>query len=182
MKYIKLYESIKDIHNICEEYGIRNYTINSDGSIDVNSGVSLYDIGLTKLPLKFNKVSGSFICGSNKLTTLEGSPKWVGFDFNCGSNKLTSLEGCPEYVGGDFYCTFNDIISFEGFPKHVGEFYCQGNPIAEIWNLFLDKSKIEFFNDCDIIQDVVVILDRLNFFLEEIGKKPVKAVKGYYCI
>ena len=95
-------------------------------------------------------------------------------------NKLTSLEGCPERIGGGFLCSNNKLTSFEGFPKHIGDrFICSGNPIYEIWQLFKDKSKIEFFNDCDIIQDDVVILDRLNFFLEEIGKPTVNSVKGY---
>ncbi len=39
---------------------IRNYTINPDGSIDVDEDVWLYDKGLTKLPLKFNKVNELF--------------------------------------------------------------------------------------------------------------------------
>ncbi len=33
--------------------------------------VWLYDKGLTKLPLKFNKVNGYFDCSYNKLTSLE---------------------------------------------------------------------------------------------------------------
>ena len=36
--------------------------------------------------------------------------------------------------------------------------------------MFEDTTKIELFNDMDIIQDDTVILDRLNYFLEEIGK------------
>ena len=39
MKYIKVFENFKtekDIHNICNKYGIINYTINKDGSIDVD--------------------------------------------------------------------------------------------------------------------------------------------------
>jgi len=162
MRYIKLYESVKDIHYICKKYNIRDYTINSeDGSIDVNGSVDLIDKGLNKLPddIKINRVTGYF---------------------DCEDNYLTSLEGCPRYVGGNFYCRRNNINSFEGFPKHIGgNFYCGENPIVEIWGLFRDPSKIEFFNDCDIIQDGVVILDRLNFFLEEIGKKPVTKVEGY---
>ena len=140
----------EDIHKICKKYNIINYTINDDGSIDVDGDVNLRDRDLVKLPLKFRNVGG---------------------DFFCSYNNLTSFEGCPKYIGGDFFCHYNDIISFEGFPKHIGgNFYCDRNPIYEIWELFFDKSKIEFFNDCDIIQDRIVILDRLNYFLEEIRK------------
>jgi len=60
MKFIKLYESFTDIDSICKQYNIKNYTINSDGSIDVDGNVSLSNI--TQLPLKFGKVTGSFNC------------------------------------------------------------------------------------------------------------------------
>jgi len=70
-----------------------------------------------------------------------------------------------------------------------GEFYCVDNPIYEIWDLFEDYSKIEFLNDCDAIREPdnnskepIIILDRLNFFLEEIGKPTVTKVEGYKCI
>jgi hypothetical protein len=42
-----------DIDSICEKYGITNYTINDDGSIDVDGDVNLSCKNLTKLPLKF---------------------------------------------------------------------------------------------------------------------------------
>lgn len=74
MKHIKLF---KEIDAICKNYGITNYTINSDGSVDVYEPIVLNDMGLRKLPLKFGKVTGSFDCENNKLTTLKGSPKEV---------------------------------------------------------------------------------------------------------
>ena len=75
MKYLKLFENFEDIHEICKICGIENYTINPDGSIDVDGNVNLYEMELTKLPLKFNNVSGYFNCSWNDLTTLEGCPK-----------------------------------------------------------------------------------------------------------
>ena len=54
---------------ICEKYGITNYTINGDGSIDVDGDVNFYSKGLTELPLTFNKVSGYFSCANNQLTS-----------------------------------------------------------------------------------------------------------------
>ena len=98
---------MNSIPDICKQYNITNYTINDDESIDVNGDVWLDNKGLTELPLTFNKVSGWFSCGSNQLTTLKGSPKWVGLYFICDINKLTSLEFSPDYVGGDFYCRYN---------------------------------------------------------------------------
>ena len=108
MKHIRLFESFSDIGSICDEYGITNYTINSDGSIDVDGDVNLTNKKLTKLPVKFNKVSGNFYCSSNKLT-LEGGPKEVGGDFYCSNTQLTTLEGSPKEVGGDFNCFNNQL-------------------------------------------------------------------------
>ena len=95
---------------ICKKYNITNYTINPDGSIDVNGDVDLINKGLTELPLRFNKVSGYFDCDGNQLTSLKGSPKWVGDWFSCILNKLTSLDFGPDYVGDDFFCGENDLI------------------------------------------------------------------------
>ncbi len=187
---IKLFEEFtndhSEINEICDKYGIRNYTINSDGSIDVNGNVNLNDKGLTKLPLKFNKVGGSVNFYFNLLTTLEGSPVVVGGDFICSNNKLTSLEGCPKKVGGDFYCSHNQLTSFEGIPDNfnVGDYFdCGDNPIYELWILFEDYKHIELFNDLDIVRDYrTIVLQRLNEFLDMIGKPRVTEVKGYKCI
>ena len=72
---------------------IENYTINPDGSIDVDGNVSIENGRLEKLPLKFNKVSGDFYCSYNKLKTLEHSPLIIGGHFYCMNNPLESLEG-----------------------------------------------------------------------------------------
>ena len=166
MKYLKIFENFNSdekIHEICKKHNIENYTINKDHSIDVDDDVNLYRKGLTKIPLKFRKVSGYFDCDDNSLTSLEGSPTSVGGDFYCDNNKLTSLEGSPTSVGGYFYC--ND------------------NPVNEVYNLFNDKDKIELLNDYDIFRKVDgkpgIILDRLNSFLEDIGKESVTKVEGY---
>ena len=97
------------IDEICEKYWIKNYTINPDESIDVNGDVSLGYIGLTELPLTFNRVTGFFICSNNQLTSLKGSPRWVGSYFDCGYNDLTSLEFSPDYVGTWFSCRKNNL-------------------------------------------------------------------------
>jgi hypothetical protein len=107
---------------ICKRYRIKNYTINPDGSIDVNGSVNLSGRVLTELPLRFNKVTGSFNCGYNKLTTLKGSPKWVG-SFNCSVNKLTSLEFSPDYVGGHFWCKYNNLTDNYCDTEIGGNFY-----------------------------------------------------------
>jgi hypothetical protein len=94
---------------ICKRYRIKNYTINPDGTIDVNGDVDLYGFDLNELPLNFNKVTGYFNCGGNNLTSLKGCPRWVGGCFSCNKNQLTSLEFSPDYVGGSFDCYTNQL-------------------------------------------------------------------------
>jgi hypothetical protein len=186
MKHLKLYEQFEDIDAICAEYGIKNYVINSDLSVSVDGSVELDRKGLTKLPVKFKEVSGSFWCHNNILTSLEGCPERVGGYFGCWDNNLTTLKGCPKYIYLDFYCRNCRIYTFQGIPDYThigGDFYCRDNLINNIWRLFLDHTKFEFFNDCSPIRWIdekpTVILDRLNFFLEETGNKTVENVEGY---
>ena len=111
------------IEEICEKYGIENYTINPDGSIDVNGSVDLYDKELIQLPLIFNKVTGSFDCSYNYLTSLKGSPRWVGGWFDCYNNDLTSLEFSPDHVGGYFDCINNKLTDNYCDTEIGGKFY-----------------------------------------------------------
>ena len=65
MRYLKLFESFEDIDGICKKFGIKNYTINTDGTIDFNGDMLVNNLNLNarnfeKLPLKFNKVTGNF--------------------------------------------------------------------------------------------------------------------------
>ena len=185
MKYLKLFESFENINNICYEYSIENYTINNDGSIDVDEDVNLHNLGLEKLPIKFNKVNGNFYCSGNNLTSLEGSPIEVNGNFYCHGNKLESFEYAPKIIRGDFGCECNNIKSFEYFPSFVKyHFNCYDNTIWEVWKLFEDTSKIELLNDFDIFRDEdtdkpAIIMDRLNDFLLTIGRDPVEKVDRY---
>ena len=133
MKHLKLFEGFEDIDYLCKRYGIKNYIINSDGTIDVDGDVNITYMKLDKLPLKFNVVYGDFQCYNNKLTSLEGAPKEVGVDFDCNNNQLTSLKGSPKWVGRNFYCNNNKLTSLEGAPKQVGStFFCSGNKLTSL--------------------------------------------------
>jgi hypothetical protein len=196
------------INEICKRYNIENYTINDDFSIDVDGDVDLSYLVLSNIPLKFNRVRGNFRVNNNNLTSLIGCPQWIGGNFSIFFNELSSLKFFPSYLGGNLYCYDNNLTSLEGLSKYIGgyiqcrdnkiwnfvgipdsfrdEFYCDGNPIFNIWKLFKSSGDIEFFNDCHIIREPetpggnpIVILERLNFFLETIGKDPVEKVDGY---
>lgn len=121
------------IHNICKEYDITNYTINDDGTIDVNGSVNLCCRGLQKMPLKFRNVLGNFICSFNYLTSLEGSPDCVLGDFDCSVNKLVFLYGCPSKIGGSLICEKNKLKTLEYCPYEVGgSFNCSKNNIKSL--------------------------------------------------
>jgi len=136
MKHLKLFEQKsyeEHVAKICRKYNIKNWSINSEGLVDVNGIVNLQSERLTKLPLSFGYVSGNFSCGENKLTSLEGCPREVGGNFDCQSNKLNSLKGSPQVVRGDFYCTYNELTSLEGGPHTVGGgFSCVYNKLTSL--------------------------------------------------
>jgi hypothetical protein len=110
-----------------------DWTLNSEGKVDVDGIVIVIAMNLITIPVKFGKVSGSFDCAQNNLTSLEGCPDWVGGSFNCSNNHLTSLEGCPDYVGVGFHCSDNHLTSLEFAPSEVGGgFYCSNNHLTSL--------------------------------------------------
>ena len=92
MKHLKSYNENNNSELISklDKFRIENYTINSDGSIDVNGDVDLYDRELVSIPFNFRNVTGHFHISHNKLTSLKGCPRDVGGYFEC-TFKLTKL-------------------------------------------------------------------------------------------
>lgn len=131
MKYIKLfensiseYEKLRLIHRL-EKYEIKNYTINSDGTIDVDGSVDITNCRLNFCPFKFGTVNGDFIISSNRLISLKGCPYEVIGEFQCDENNLTSLEGMPSEIHGDFYCYDNDDLKeLDSVSNIEGYIYC----------------------------------------------------------
>ena len=91
---------------------IKNYTVNEDLSVDVAGDVSLLELNIVELPVKFRTVSGNFTCSQNKLISLVGCPSSVGGDFLCSVNRLTTLEFCPVQVGSSFNCDNNNVENY----------------------------------------------------------------------
>jgi hypothetical protein len=154
-----LFESFNNIASICKKYGIKNYTINPDGTVDVNGHVYLISEGLTKSPLKFGKVTGNFVCTYNKLITLEGAPREVGGDFNCSYNQLTSLEGSPREVTGDFNC--------------------HNNPIYSVYKLFPDRKSYMDSLDYNYLRGTDIVKSRFKEACEEANIKIPNKINGY---
>jgi hypothetical protein len=127
MKHIKLFENFNksDLEKELDKYGIKNYTINKDGTIDVDGDVNLEYKKMTKIPFKFGRVNGDFIISSNRLTSLKGCPYEVIGEFQCDENNLTSLEGMPSEIYGDFYCyNNNDLKELDSVSNIEGYIYC----------------------------------------------------------
>jgi len=197
-------KSSREIEEICDKYSIFDYTINEDGTIDVDGEVNLGSNGLIELPLNFNKVSGYFDCFDNKLTTLKGSPKYVGGvfycdyneltslkfgpkyvggSFGCGVNKLTSIEFSPEKVGSDFGCIDNEIRDLYGISDYIGRFlYCnEKNPISSIIYKPVDMDFIRAFNSYKVIKDDKVVLKRLKYVMETFDMEyNLEKIKKHY--
>jgi hypothetical protein len=220
MKHIKPYKIFEnkspnfpttreEVIQVCNRYGIGNYTINDDLSIDVGGSVYLNIQDLKYLPLRFNYVSGGFFCRENILVSLEGSPLTVGGNFGCGYNELKTLEGSPQTVNGDFNCYNNELETLEGGPQTVnGYFSCYRNKLKDLEHFpevngiidieentvnllvytFIEKANsfmIEDFNDYEIVRNRdTVMLDRLQTFIRDNGLEmpDLEEIKKHYKI
>ncbi|MFE3847248.1 hypothetical protein ACFX5D_04620 [Flavobacterium sp. LB3P45] len=174
---------LEKIIKTCLQYKIENYSINSDGSIDVDGNVDLSSRNLTILPVRFRRVIGNFNIHNNLLTTLYGAPIAVGGNFNCFNNHLISLLGAPKWVGGDFYCYQNQLRSLGGSPEEVvGSYYISGNENLE--NLkgcsvkiggnfsFDDILLSTYFGDVEIEFDGNFFLNETNYNAPNTRKLP----------
>ena len=154
---------------------------------------------LTTLEGAPESVGGVFNCKYNKITSLEGAPKSVGGDFYCYNNQLTTLEGCPESVGGHFDCNENNIYKLDFVPNYKGVLYISKTPFFKVWGglgignaIEKDYTLFDIFIEDAIIRDPgyqgdesglpIIILDRLNDFLDLCKLPNVEEVEGYTCI
>jgi hypothetical protein len=182
IKKFKQYFGNTEIDKICKKYKIKNYTINSDNSVDVDDNVKLRDKDLKSIPLNFNIVNGYFNCNHNHLTSLKGCPVRVGSwfscygnnltslqhspqymengDFYCGSNKIESLQYCTELIRGNFYCIDNKLTSLEHHPTVYDKFNCQSNQINTFEKFYYYKEDVDFrFNP---IWDIYVLFNDMK--------------------
>ena len=103
---VKKHTNNTNIEVWCDEMKIKNYTINSQGEIDVNGNVWLDGKDFKELPYKFGRVTGYFTLPRCKnLISLKNCPNEVGEYFSCYyCPKLDSLKGCPKKVNEYFNC------------------------------------------------------------------------------
>lgn len=114
---MRLLTSEDSIKEWLESNGIKwsAYDITEHMSVDVDRSVELSNKQLTDIPVKFNKISGSFDVSNNELTNLNFAPKEVSGYVDISGNKLVSLEGLPKNIGGTLYLSLKDSVpSFDG--------------------------------------------------------------------
>jgi hypothetical protein len=131
----------EEIQAWLDKMKIENYIINDDLTVDVDGNVSIGERDLIRIPVQFGVIKGWFDCSSNKLKSLQGSPKDCNHVFDCSHNELTSLEFIPQNCKR-VICYWNDeLTSLEGAPKNAKidsdfskqevEAYKNGNKIVE---------------------------------------------------
>lgn len=108
------------INNWLKRFSVENFTINADNTVDVAGHVTLDDMNWKQLPVKFNKVDGSFVCFGNLLESAENLPSEVTGELILTHNNLTSAVGGPQIVGGDVNYSSNPLESIEGLPTTIG--------------------------------------------------------------
>ena len=116
---------------ILDSWGVKNYTINEDGSVDLDGSILISNYMLNhnnELPITFRNIQGSFSVYQCYLSTTKGFPKYVGGHFGCSYTGLTTLEGGPDFVGGNYNCSYNKLTTLKGIPRHIdGDFDCSHN-------------------------------------------------------
>lgn len=138
MKYLRLFEDFNleqrlKLERKLKRFGIKDYIINSDGTIDANQSVTFSNLNIVKMPFKFGKINGNFDCSYNRIKSLEGCPKEVTGNFYCNGNQLASLKYCPIKIGKNFSCAKNSLETLEFGPEEVGgNFDCRQNQLISL--------------------------------------------------
>lgn len=121
-------------YDLLKKFGLDiNKVIYADnGETYYDGDIDLRLLNLKEIPVKFDKVFGDFLISSNKITTLENSPKFVGGDFGCGFNLLKDLKFAPCVISGKFYVAYNELECILGIPRIIGN------------HIYLHKNKKKF--------------------------------------
>lgn len=91
-----------------------------------------------KIPVKFYRTTGNFICKNIGLKSLENCPQTIGGEFDCSNNELRDLIGGPNEVGTNYRCTNNKLESIKGVAYSIGASYegstfnCSNNPLKSL--------------------------------------------------
>jgi hypothetical protein len=137
LHYQELYVLKQKVKTQCKNLGIENYTINDDGTVDVNGNLNIY---LTRDKVKkdeqhnilinFNKINGDVDINLQWRKAGRAGKGQLPFTFNevtgnfhANHNMLETLIGCPKKVGGCFDVRSNRLNTLEGSPETVGDYF-----------------------------------------------------------
>ena len=137
LHYQELYTLKKRVKTQCDKLRIKNYTINSDGTVDVNGDLNIYLIqeNIKKgerhnILINFNKINGDvdiniqwWKAGRAGQLRLPFTFNEVTGNFHANHNMLETLIGCPKKVGGCFDVRSNRLKTLEGSPETVGDYF-----------------------------------------------------------
>lgn len=147
LHFQELYLLKKRVKANCDFLDIRNYTINNDGTVDVNGNLNIY---LAKDRIKkdeqnsilinFNKINGDVDINLQWRKAGRAGQGQLPFTFNevtgnfhANHNMLETLIGCPKKVGGNFDVRSNRLHTLEGSPETVGGYFCAiGNSLHDL--------------------------------------------------
>jgi hypothetical protein len=117
-------EQIKFLDEVC----MGSWSLNENGEVDVEGRVWMRGFNLTKIPVKFGRVSREFGCSDNNLTSLENCPTYVGLAFYCSSNKLTDYFKNIKEEDFPHWSVVNWLYILEEYPFliNIGKKYFNG--------------------------------------------------------
>jgi len=104
-----------------DEHKIKNYKINNDFTIDVDSDIDLSAYSLKSLPLyiKFGTVNGNFFCNNESLTSLRGFPQKIFGLLGLGETKIKSLKSAPTSISNTLFVNSCKYISRDEIIKYL---------------------------------------------------------------
>ncbi len=103
-----------------EDWNIRRYKINDDGTLDVYQYIDMRLTNIKYLPFDFRVVLGSMDISRNYLESLRGTPKYINGMFNCADNNLDTLEHGPLIVNGNYVAFKNKLKSLKHIAVKIG--------------------------------------------------------------
>lgn len=200
MKFLKpysIFESIeensffkteKEVNRWLIDYGIVDYTINSDLTVDVDDSVILDNRNLKFLPVQFGKINGYFFIDDNGLKSLKGCPIEIKGEFSCSKNDIYNLDEFPKNIESTIFFDKNPISKFFQFInwKNVDDNYDNGFSISD--NMMCDnrfKKFIEYLIEYNVIINKTIYISRLKDALymidedENFDYKKLYTLKGY---
>lgn len=165
-----------------------------DNIIDIDNNINIDPLRWKgNLPpyIKFGKVTGNFVYCCGEMTSLEGTPDYVGGSFDCSYNLLQTLENGPKYVGGSYYVQSNKltkILPSHNLPKRLEKLVIN-------FNIYLDDvSGLEdidmetlYMTDCESLVDVKpvchiqnILSKRPDLIKKEMDKMGIEVhISGY---